>query len=440
VIANHFKSKGSGTNDGTGQGNANPDRIAQAEALAVYADDLAVERGVEAVFLTGDFNAYSMEDPMQALDDEGYENVAPDNQWSYNFDGQVGSLDHVLANEAAAVQVTGVDIWEINSNETVFQQYSRYNYNAALLYQPGPFSASDHNPEIVGIGEPVELAPSTVTGTDVSVDYGQGTTMHVTVEADGEVPAGTVTLKVGDVVLGTGTLVDGSTEAKINRNRVDPGVHTVTIEYSGDASVAPGQGTATLTVDKATPTVVGTRTVVEYGSATTMAVRVGATGVVPTGQVVLKVGDVRLGSGTLTDGVTAATIGARKLEPGTYVVTIRYDGDEFVAPGTGTATLVVKKATSTVVAPNTSMTFGETGSLLVKVKAIGVVPTGTVRVFSAEGLALSAATTLVNGEASVTLTANKLPASPTPYTVTIKYSGDELVQPGTDTSTLRVKN
>ena len=69
-----------------------------------------------------------------------------------------------------------------------------------------------------------------------------------------------------------------------------------------------------------------------------------------------------------------------------------------------------------------------------------MVPTGTVRVFSAEGLALSATTALVDGQATVTLTANKLPASPTPYTVTIKYSGDDFVKPGTDTSTLQVKN
>ncbi len=37
VIVNHFKSKGSGVDDGTGQGNANPDRIAQAEALSTFA-------------------------------------------------------------------------------------------------------------------------------------------------------------------------------------------------------------------------------------------------------------------------------------------------------------------------------------------------------------------------------------------------------------------
>ena len=88
----------------------------------------------------------------------------------------------------------------------------------------------------------VDKTTATVTGTDVTVDYGQGTTMEVTVEADGVVPTGTVTLKVGDVQLGTGTLVDGTAIATINRNRVGVGVHTVTITYSGDGSVEPATG------------------------------------------------------------------------------------------------------------------------------------------------------------------------------------------------------
>ena len=70
---------------------------------------------------------------------------------SYSFDGSSGSLDHVIANAAADAMVTGVDIWEINGNETVFNQYSRYNYVGTDLYNNGPFSASDHNPEVVGI-------------------------------------------------------------------------------------------------------------------------------------------------------------------------------------------------------------------------------------------------------------------------------------------------
>ena len=108
VIVNHFKSKGSGVDDGTGQGNANPDRVAQANALAAFADQFKADRGITKVFLVGDFNAYSNEDPIQALNAAGYTNLEsttdPEEE-SYNFDGQIGSLDHVLANAAALSDV-----------------------------------------------------------------------------------------------------------------------------------------------------------------------------------------------------------------------------------------------------------------------------------------------------------------------------------------------
>ena len=48
--------------------------------------------------------------------------------------------------------VTGADIWEINANESVAFQYSRYNYNVTRFFNGGdPFEASDHNPEVVGL-------------------------------------------------------------------------------------------------------------------------------------------------------------------------------------------------------------------------------------------------------------------------------------------------
>jgi len=153
VIVNHFKSKGSGFDDGTGQGNANPDRIDQAEALSTFADSFATERDLEAVFLTGDFNSYSMEDPMQVLYDDGYTQVESDTEGeeTYSFSGLSGSLDHVLANDAAFAMVSGADIWSINSGESVGFEYSRYNNNLTDLYEPNPFRASDHDPEIIGL-------------------------------------------------------------------------------------------------------------------------------------------------------------------------------------------------------------------------------------------------------------------------------------------------
>jgi predicted extracellular nuclease len=154
VIVNHFKSKGSGTPDPFGQGNANDRRVLQAEGLVQFAEEFKALRGISRVFLAGDFNAYSMEDPIQVLEAAGYESLDstsnPDEE-TYNFDGQVGSLDHVLANDAALEDVSAVDIWDINGYESVYYEYARFNSNITNLYAANPFRSSDHSPEIVGI-------------------------------------------------------------------------------------------------------------------------------------------------------------------------------------------------------------------------------------------------------------------------------------------------
>ncbi|CAN5267619.1 ExeM/NucH family extracellular endonuclease [soil metagenome] len=154
VIVNHFKSKGSGTDDGTGQGLSNPDRVAQATDLTSFADSFATSRGTEKVFLTGDFNAYSQEDPMQVLYNAGYTDLRatfdPDTA-TYSFSGLSGSLDHVLANDAALGDVTDADVWSINSGEAIAYEYSRYNYNLTDFYSPDQFRASDHDPLVVGL-------------------------------------------------------------------------------------------------------------------------------------------------------------------------------------------------------------------------------------------------------------------------------------------------
>ena len=107
------------------------------------------------MFLAGDFNAYTFEDPMQVLYADGYTNLESTidpGEASYSFDGMSGSLDHVVANAAAKQMVTGVDIWNINAEEAVAYEYSRYNANETMLFDgTQPFKASDHNPEVVGL-------------------------------------------------------------------------------------------------------------------------------------------------------------------------------------------------------------------------------------------------------------------------------------------------
>ena len=73
VVVNHLKSKGDSTPPATGdnangiQGAFNGDRVRQAQALVDFAHQVATDRGTQKVFLVGDFNSYTQEDPMQVL-------------------------------------------------------------------------------------------------------------------------------------------------------------------------------------------------------------------------------------------------------------------------------------------------------------------------------------------------------------------------------------
>lgn len=165
AIVNHFKSKGSAaTPDDTdkGQGASNIARTKQAESLLAFSKDLQAGKGTDKVFLIGDFNAYAKEDPINVLTGAGYTDLeAGTNKHSYLYDGMVGSLDHVLASPAAMATVTGTDIWNINSVESVALEYSRYNNNVTNYYAPDEFRASDHDPVVVGLNLGTD-APATV--------------------------------------------------------------------------------------------------------------------------------------------------------------------------------------------------------------------------------------------------------------------------------------
>ncbi|MGO4807422.1 ExeM/NucH family extracellular endonuclease [Arthrobacter sp. 2MCAF15] len=168
AIANHFKSKGSAaTPDDTdkGQGASNLARTAQAKSLLAFSDELQKSKGTDKVFLIGDFNSYAKEDPLNVLTGAGYvnqdekaKNADGSAKHSYLFGGLVGSLDHILASPAANAAVTGADIWNINSVESVALEYSRYNNNVTDYYAADQFRASDHDPVVVGLNLPVTPA------------------------------------------------------------------------------------------------------------------------------------------------------------------------------------------------------------------------------------------------------------------------------------------
>ena len=154
VVANHFKSKspgrpsGDNVNSGDGQGAWNGDRTRQAASLAEFAQQL--EADVDAdVLLMGDFNAYTMEDPILVLDDAGFSDlgVLDMGRYSYVFDDMSGSLDHALASDALFAKVTDLAHWNINAVESFAYPY----YGDPALYSPDPYRSSDHDPLVLGI-------------------------------------------------------------------------------------------------------------------------------------------------------------------------------------------------------------------------------------------------------------------------------------------------
>lgn len=167
VAVNHFKSKGSGegvdADQNDGQGASNNSRVRQATALTAWVDEVTTDE--DAVFLVGDFNSYTQEDPMQVLYGAGYVNAESEfelDSSSYSFSGLSGSLDHVLLNEVALQRATGADIWNINSGESIALEYSRYGYHGTNFWEDGtPYRSSDHDPVKVGLSAsataPIEL-------------------------------------------------------------------------------------------------------------------------------------------------------------------------------------------------------------------------------------------------------------------------------------------
>lgn len=209
VVANHLKSKGAdadglfddcpsggdaeNTDPASDQGGFNCTRLHEVTDMWAWAQQQAAAVGTNRIFLVGDFNAYTHEDPISYLTSQGLTDIgsAEDpTHSSYSYDGLEGSLDHVLANPAALAMVTGASIWQINAQESVADAYSRYNYNITNLFDPqSPWAASDHDPEVVGLvlPSPAAWSPGTVYGTG-DVVYYRGSTWRALWYSKGTAP------------------------------------------------------------------------------------------------------------------------------------------------------------------------------------------------------------------------------------------------------------
>ncbi|MEL6336670.1 MAG: ExeM/NucH family extracellular endonuclease, partial [Pseudomonadota bacterium] len=152
-------------NDGAAFWNAV--RTDASNELVAWLDTDPTGGGTDNILVVGDLNSYKEEDPVTALEDAGYGNLAEifeaDDTGSFVFDGQLGTLDYIFANEDVLGDVTGATIYDINSPEPdVFDFNLEFGRDPALFTDDTSFRSSDHDPVIAGLD---------LTGAGIVADF-----------------------------------------------------------------------------------------------------------------------------------------------------------------------------------------------------------------------------------------------------------------------------
>lgn len=179
VAVAHYKSKGSDCDElgdpdmNDGQGDCNLIRTKAAQATAQF---LQAQYAQTPTLLIGDLNAYAKEDPITALINNGYDNVFESlektDTYSYIYSGELGQLDHAMANDLMTSHILDAQFWPINADEPRVLDYNLEFQDSLAqqkFYAPDAYRSSDHDPVVIEIN----LVPQEVFGdfdNDLDVD------------------------------------------------------------------------------------------------------------------------------------------------------------------------------------------------------------------------------------------------------------------------------
>jgi hypothetical protein len=220
--------------------------------LQYFIPAVAANAGDPDVLSVGDFNSYGHEDPIAYLTDNGLVNelerfIRPNGMpYSFQFDDQVGYLDHALATASLDGQVAGVTEWHNNADEPPVIDYNKES-KPDDEYVNNAFRASDHDPVVVSLN----LAPAYVDVTgSVKVTLSALTINRITGKATGSV---SFTNTSGSTITGPLQAVLEGLPAAItvdNKSGTMAGSPYLTLPQ---ASLAPG-ATATVTATFTNPT------------------------------------------------------------------------------------------------------------------------------------------------------------------------------------------
>ena len=165
VVNNHFSSKGGSApilgveqdfaarQEDVNVNGSLDERQAQSEAVAGFVSDTLAEDADANVVVLGDMNEFEFVSPVTGLEDAGLTNLTntlpEDERYSFNFQGNSQSLDHILVSDALATDAQ-FDI--VHTNSEFAETDNR---------------ASDHDP-LVALLTIGDVAPETI---NVAVDF-----------------------------------------------------------------------------------------------------------------------------------------------------------------------------------------------------------------------------------------------------------------------------
>lgn len=162
VAVNHLKSKGSSCESsgdpdiGDGQDDCSATRSLAASAMVDWLASDPTGSGSGHVLAIGDFNTHTKGDALSRFESAGYVNLASrfpgTTGYSFEFDGQFGSLDHAMASPSFAEKVVDALEWRINADEPGIHDYNlEFGRDPSVFNGSEPYRASDHDPLIIGI-------------------------------------------------------------------------------------------------------------------------------------------------------------------------------------------------------------------------------------------------------------------------------------------------
>ena len=271
VIVNHLRSL-SGVDDPVDGNRVRTKRRAQAEFLANLIQARQVADATERIISVGDYNAFAFNDgyvdsmgtitglPTPAdqvvLASSDLVNpdlvnltslVAPDQRYSFTFDGNAQELDHAIVSQNMVGVVAGAARARVNAD---FPEILRNDSTR-------PERLSDHDPLVAYINMPSPTTTSLMSSLNPST-FGQAVTFTAAVTAGATpVTAGSVTFRDGTTVLGTVDL-NASGQAAFTTSTLSGGDHNISATYGGSALFDASNASLTQTVGPAaTTTAVG---------------------------------------------------------------------------------------------------------------------------------------------------------------------------------------